>query len=396
MSEPLAGTATGVPARLVAMMAVSCALAVSTIYYHQPLLPQMAASFGLAPTQASTIATLTQLGYAAGLLLIVPLADRHQPRTLASLAIATNAVALLGCAAAPSFALLCTASFAVGVTAITAQIIIPALSGLATPAARGRIVGALLSGLSTGLLIARTLSGFIGAHTGWRAVFVLASLVDVVLVIIVARNLPAATSLTSVSYAALIRSVGSLVREERVLRISAATGFLMFAAFSALWATLAALLAQPPYGLGPAAVGAFGLVALLGIAASPRIGALADRLGARAMVLAGAIALAVGFGFIAASGRGLGWLIAGMVLLDFGNRAGLVSNQARIYALRPDARSRLNTVFVSSYFLGGAAGAVLGSVGAHHAGWSGLAGIGALLAIAAAAANALISSQSPS
>ena len=394
MSEPLAGAATGVPARLVAMMAVSCALAVSTIYYNQPLLPQMAASFGLPPTQASPIATLTQLGYAAGLLLIVPLADRRQPRTLASLAIAMNALALLACAAAPTFALLCTASFAVGVTAITAQMIIPALSGLATPAARGRIVGTLLSGLSTGLLLARTVSGFIGAHAGWRTVFVLASLVDVVLVIIVARHLPAATSLTSVSYATLIRSIGRLVREERGLRISAATGFLMFGAFSALWATLAGLLAQPPYDLGPAAVGAFGLVAMLGIAASPGIGALADRLGARAMVFAGAIALAVGFGFIAASGRGLGWLIAGMVLLDFGNRAGLVSNQARIYALRPDARSRLNTVFVSSYFLGGAAGAVLGSVGARHAGWSGLAGVGALLAIAAAAANALISPQS--
>jgi predicted MFS family arabinose efflux permease len=375
-------------------MAVSCALAVSTIYYHQPLLAQMAASFGLAPTQSNPIATLTQLGYAVGLLLIVPLADRQQPRALASLAIATNAVALLACAVAPNFALLCTASFAVGVTAITAQIIIPALSGMATPTARGRIAGTLLSGLSTGLLLARTLSGFIGAHAGWRAVFVMASLVDVALAIIVARSLPAVTSPTSMSYGALIRSLGSLVREERVLRISAATGFLMFAAFSALWTTLAALLVRPPYEFGPAAIGAFGLVALLGIAASARIGALADRLGARTMVFAGAIALALGFVFIAASAQGLGWLIAGMVLLDFGNRAGLVSNQARIFVLRPDARSRLNTVFISSYFLGGAAGAALGSVGARHAGWSGLAGVGALLAIAAALANALVSSQS--
>ncbi|MDM0028821.1 MFS transporter [Variovorax saccharolyticus] len=376
---------------MVALMAVCCALAVSTIYYHQPLLPQIASSFGVAPTHASLIATLTQLGYAVGLLLIVPLADRQQPRKLATLAVAANAIALLACAAAPSFALLCAASFAVGVTAVTAQIIIPAISGLAPPAARGRTAGILLSGLSAGLLLARTASGFIGAATGWRTVFVLAALVDVALLAIVAGKLPTVTTLATISYGRLIRSLGSLVREERVLRISAAAAFMMFAAFSALWATLAALLAQAPYEFGPAAIGAFGLVALLGIAASPRIGALVDRLDARNMLLAGALALAIGFAFIAASGHGLGWLIIGMVLLDFGNRAGLVANQARVYALRPEARSRLNTVFMGSYFLGGAAGAALGSYGAHRGAWIGLAAVGALLALTAAAINTLSS-----
>ena len=388
MSEAHADAVGGASPRLVATMATACALAVATIYYHQPLLPQMAASFGRTPAQASLIATLTQLGYAAGLLLIVPLADGHQPRRLASLAIVANAVALLACAAAPSFVFLCVASFAIGLTAITAQLIIPVVSGHASPASRGRITGTLLSGLSTGLLLARTLSGFVGAHTSWRAVFALASIFDLALLAVVARNLPAVASLASIGYGRLIRSLGSLVREERVLRYSAATGFLMFAAFSALWATLAALLAQPPYALGPAAIGAFGLVSLLGITASPRIGSLVDRLGTRTLVLAGALVLALGFAFVAAGGRGLGWLIVGMVLLDFGNRAGLVANQARIHALRPEARSRLNTVFAGSYFLGGAAGAVLGNVGAHHAGWSGLAAVGVVLALAAAAINA--------
>ncbi|MBD2839693.1 MFS transporter [Pseudomonas sp. JM0905a] len=387
MSTPSA-VSTGIPARLVAAMAVCCALAVSTIYYHQPLLPKMAASFGLAPTQAGLVATLTQLGYATGLLLIVPLADCQQPRRLALLAIAANAVALIACAAAPSFALLCASSFAVGVTAITAQIIIPALSGLAAPAARGRVVGILLSGLSAGLLLARTIGGLLGAHTGWRAVFLLAALIDLPLLLIIARSLPTATSLSSISYAGLMRSLGSLVREESMLRFCAASGFLIFAAFSALWATLAALLTQPPYAFGSATIGMFGLVALLGIVASPHIGALADRLGARTMVLAGAIALAVGFAFIAAGGHSLGWLIVGMVLLDFGNRAGLVANQSRIYTLRPEARSRLNTVFMGSYFLGGAVGAALGNYGVHRAGWIGLAAVGALLALAATAINA--------
>ncbi|WP_137822441.1 MFS transporter [Pseudomonas sp. D(2018)] len=386
----------GISNRLVALMALCCALAVSTIYYHQPLLPQIAASFGLAPTQAGLVATLTQLGYAAGLLLIVPLADCRQPRRLALLAIAANSVALIICAAAPSFTLLCMSSLVVGVTAITAQIIIPALSGLATPAERGRIVGSLLSGLSAGLLLARTIGGFVGAQTGWRAVFVLASLIDVLLLLVVARSLPTTTGLTAISYARLMRSLVSLVREERVLRYCAASGLMMFAAFSALWASLAALLAQSPYGFDSATIGLFGLVALLGIAASPRIGALADRLGARAMVLAGTITLAAGFAFVAAGSQSLGWIIVGMLLLDFGNRAGLVANQARVFTLRPEARSRLNTLFMGSYFLGGAVGAALGNYGVHRAGWIGLAAVGALLALGATVINALSPRESSS
>jgi predicted MFS family arabinose efflux permease len=388
MPDTHALEARGVSSRLVVTMAIACALAVATIYYQQPMLPQMAATFGRTPAQASLIATLTQLGYAIGLLFIVPLADTRSPRRLATFTIAANALALLGCGAAPSFALLCAASFAIGVTAITAQIIIPAVSGHAATAERGRVMGSLLGGLSTGLLLARTLSGFVGAHSGWRTVFVLASVIDLALLILVVRRLPAPANQVWISYAALMRSLVSLVREEVVLRRSAAVGFLMFAAFSALWSTLAALLARPPYGYGPAAVGAFGLVSLAGIVASPRIGALVDRRGPWSLALMGALLVAAGFSLVAAGGHAVGWLIAGMVLLDFGNRAGLVANQARIFGLRPEARSRLNTVFISSYFLGGAAGAALGSAGAHHGGWIGLALVGAPLALAAVAVNA--------
>ncbi|MDF0732739.1 MFS transporter [Pseudomonas entomophila] len=381
MSEP--------SGRLVALMAAGCALAVSTLYYHQPLLAQMAATFGLTPTQASPVATLTQLGYAVGLLLIVPLADARQPRRLAGLAIAANALALLACALAPSFVLLCAASFAVGVTAITAQLIIPTLAGAASPANRGRVVGSLLGGLSSGLLLARTLGGLLGAHAGWQAVFAMAALVDLALLALVTRGLPLTTPKTKMGYAALLRSLASLLREEPVLRVCAASGLLMFAAFSALWASLAALLSQPPYAFGPATIGLLGLVALLGILASPRIGALADRLGTRRTVGLGVGSLVAGFVLVADGGHSLAALMLGMVLLDLGNRAGLVANQARVQALRPEARSRLNTVFMCAYFLGGAAGAALGSYGAHRAGWVGLAAVGGALAGAAGAVNAL-------
>lgn len=378
-----------IPARLVGVMAVCCALAVSTIYYHQPLLPLMASSFGLTPTQAGLIATLTQLGYGIGLLLIVPLADCRQPRRLALLAIGANAIALFACAAAPSFALLCVGSCLVGVTAITAQLIIPALSGLAAPAERGRVVGTLLSGLSAGLLLARTFGGLLGEYTGWRSMFLVASLIDGLLLLIVAKNLPAVPRLSPIRYGALMHSLVSLLREEPVLRFCAASGFLIFAAFSALWATLAALLTQPPYAFGSTTIGLFGLATVLGIVASPRIGTSVDRLGARTLAVAGSMVRVAGFIFIAAGARSLGWLILGMVLLDLGNRAGLVANQARVQTLRAEARSRLNTVFMGAYFLGGAVGAALGNYGVHRAGWFGLAAVGTLLALAATVISAL-------
>lgn len=367
-------------------MALCCALAVSPIYYHQPLLPQIAASFGVAAAHGTVIATLTQLGYAIGLLLFVPLADGVQPRKLASRAITLNAIALIACAAAPSFLVLVICSFLVGLTSISAQIIIPAISGIATPETRGRVVGTLLGGLSSGVLLARTLSGVVGALLGWRAIFVIASVIDLALLFVI-RELPTSRALARIQYAALMRSLANLTLEEHVLRVSATLGFLTFAAFSALWATLAVLLARPPYHYGPAVIGAFGLIGLVGLSVSPSIGALVDRIGARRIALVAALTIAVGFVFVASGGWSLVGLIAGMVLLDLGGRASFIANQSRIFSLRPEARSRLNTVFMVSYFLGGAFGAALGGVGVLHGAWFGLASIGILLACAAIAVN---------
>lgn len=372
--------------RQVFLMALCCALAVSPIYYHQPLLPQIASTFAVASPRGSLIATLTQLGYAMGLLVFVPLADGAQPRTLASRAIIANAVALVACAAAPSFFALALCSFLVGMTSISAQIIIPAVSGMATPETRGRVVGSLLGGLSSGVLLARTLSGIVGALWGWRSIFVIASAIDIVLLFVI-RELPVSSSLATIRYRELVHSLAGLVRQERLLRLSASMGFLVFAAFSALWATLAVLLERPPYHYGPATIGAFGLIGLVGLSVSAQLGAIVDRAGARRVATAGALTVAIAFAFIAAGGHSLSWLIVGMVLLDLGNRAGFIANQARIYALRPEARSRMNTVFMVSYFLGGAFGAALGGAGALRAAWLGLSAIGALLALAAVVVN---------
>ncbi|RDK11901.1 MFS transporter [Cupriavidus lacunae] len=386
MSDRQHGAASGLTSRQVFLMALACALAVSAIYYHQPLLPQIAASFGVSPTQGNLIATVTQLGYASGLLLFVPLADSVQPRKLATVAIVGNAIALLACAMAPSFSLLVVSSFVAGATAITAQIIIPSASGMASPEQRGRTVGMLLGGLSSGVLLARALSGFVGANFGWRAMFASAAALDLALFAVVAR-LPHAASLAEMRYRDLIRSLVSLIRIEPALRISIATGFLAFGAFSAFWATLAALLAQPPYHFGPATVGAFGLVGLIGLVASPYIGSLVDRIHPSLVSAAGAVTVLLAFASLSVGALHLSWLVASMVLLDLGNRAAFIANQARIYSLRPEARSRLNTAFMVSYFLGGAAGAAIGGFAAKHNGWTGLALVGAVLALLALVAS---------
>jgi predicted MFS family arabinose efflux permease len=372
------------------LMAVACAFAVSTLYYNQPLLTSIGATFDRSDAEVGQIAMLTQLGYASGLLLLVPLGDRVDRKQLILTLLLLNMASLLAVALAPGFGPLKLASFAVGISAVTAQIIIPVISGLASPQTRGRVVGTLLSGLSAGLLFARTLSGFIGTWGGWRMMFFLAVAIDVVVIVVVIARLPQTERTTTLAYPALLTSLWSLIRNEPVLRAACVTGFLMFAAFSALWSTLAMLMSRPPYHFGPDAVGAFGFVGIAGLLASPLIGRLVDRVGSGLMLLAGALLLSVAFVLVGLSAVHLGLLIAAMALIDIGNRAGLVANQSRITALSATARSRLNTLFMTSYFLGGATGTAVAASMAATWGWHGLALTGGLFALAALCAHLLM------
>jgi predicted MFS family arabinose efflux permease len=369
------------------LMAVACGCAVSTLYYNQPLLPRMGASFGRSAAEAGLIATLTQLGYACGLFLFVPLGDLLDRRRLVLCLLAGNMLSLAGVALAPGFQAVVAASFAVGLTAVTAQIIIPAISGLAAPAERGRVVGALLSGLSAGLLLARTLSGFVGAHAGWRTMFLAAMVIDLPIMIIVWTRLPGRAREFRMSYPALFRSMGGFIRTEPVLRAAAVTGFLMFAAFSAFWSTLAMLVARPPYGFGPDVAGAFGFVGIAGLLASPIIGRAVDRYGPSRVLAAGALADIAAFACVGGAEWHILAVIAAAAMLDIGNRAAIIANQSRIYALFTDARSRLNTVFMTSYFLGGATGAAMAAHVAGTFGWPGLAVTGGGFALAALVAH---------
>ncbi|KVP48746.1 MFS transporter [Burkholderia ubonensis] len=379
MSHPFRAAAS-LSGRSVAALSAACGFAVANLYYSQPLLPQMAATFGSDASAQGAIAMLTQAGYAAGLLLFGPLGDRIDRRRLITALLLTNMVGLALCATAANLNGLLVACVVVGLTAVSAQIIIPAVSGLADPALRGQTVGRLMSGLFAGTLLARTASGYVGAHAGWRAMFMLAAVLDAALIALVWRHLPHTRPDSDLSYPKLLASLGQLLKQQPLLREACLAGFLLFAAFNVLWGSLALMLARPPYGYGSEVAGLFGMVGVTGMLASPTIGRLTDHWGGRRVVATAAALVMLAFALVAGSMQGIGFLIAGVVILDLGSRASLVANQTRLYAALPHARGRLNTVFMTCYFLGGAAGSALGTAMAGRFGWSGVASAGVLCA----------------
>jgi predicted MFS family arabinose efflux permease len=382
-------SAEGISRSLVLIMAVACGVAVANIYYNQPLLPLFAKAFNKTNEEVSLISSMVQAAYAIGLIVFVPLGDIVERRRLIIGLLAFNVLALAGAAMAPSFPLLLIASFCIGFTAVTAQIIIPLASLLAKPEERGKVIGSVWGGLFGGVLLARTLAGIIGEHYGWRTMYWIAAGLDIALAGVVIAKLPHNAPSVSLPYRRLLASLWELFRNEPVLRASCGAAFLLFAAFSAYWGTLAYLLAQPPYGYGPDIAGLFGLVGLVGFFASPYIGVLSDRMGGRRVVALSAILIGIAFIFIANGAAYLWMLLIGIVALDLGSRAGLVGNQTRIYALAPEARSRLNTVFMASYFAGGAIGTKLGAAAGAYGGWRGLGLLGCALAAIVAVSQVL-------
>ncbi len=357
----------------------------ANIYYNQPVLGLLSGEFG--PAAAVSIATATLLGYGAGILLLVPLGDRWPRRSMILIQQVALAAALALAAAAPNLAVLTLASVAIGVTATSAQHAIPFAAELAPDHARGGAVGRAMTGLFLGILLARTISGGIAAHHGWRPVFAVAAGLALVLAALAALVLPQTQPTTRLGYRALMGSLVALVREEPVLRRSTLAQGCIFAAFNAFWASLALHLEGPPFGLGPSSAGLFGLVGAAGALVAPFSGRLADRQGPRAVVIWGAAIVLASFGLLALLGRtslvGIG---LGVLVLDIGVSLAMIANQTRIYALRPEARGRLNTVFVTGMFLAGALGAALGTRGYAAGGWLAVSAFGALFAAGAVVA----------
>ena len=366
----------------IVLMSFSVGAIVANIYYIQPLLSAIASTFRISVPQVGTVAMLTQLGAAMGMLFFVPLGDTRERRRLIVTLLVVESVFLAAMASAQSYLWLALASLGIGIAGATVHLIVPFAAQLASPARRGAVVGSVLSGLLFGILLARTFSGLLGAWLGWRAIYWLASVIMLLLAVLIRLGLPRSKPSLKLSWPSLIRSSAVLIRTQPVLREAATLSASLFCAFSAFWTTLVFFLETPPYHYGSGVAGLFGLVGAAGAICAPFIGRLADSYGARRNVLIALLVTVVSFAVLYLFGRHMGGLIVGVVLLDIGVQAGHVSNQTRIYGLLPEARSRLNMVYMICYFAAGAIGSFAGSVLWHRFGWAGVCGLGCALSLA--------------
>lgn len=380
----------GMTLSLVLLLATGAGLAVASIYYSQPMLGLLAAAMGSQAQGIGLVPTLTQLGYAAGILLLAPLGDRHDRRRIILIKSGLLAVALLGCGLAPSLNLLLAASLAIGLLATLAQDIVPAAVVLAPASRRGRIVGMVMTGLLLGILLSRVVSGLLAEYLGWRSVFLLAAGAVLLFGAAAWRWLPAFPVSSSLSYRALLASLLALFRQHGALRRAVLAQGLLSVAFSAFWATLALMLEGAPFHLGSSVAGAFGLAGAAGALAAPLAGQWADRRGPARVTQAGTLVCALSFALLGLqpwlTPQQQLWLLGlAIVGFDLGIQATLIAHQSIVYGIDPEARSRLNAVLVVGMFVGMAAGSALGSVLQAHWGWMAvvlLATLSSLLAFA--------------
>jgi predicted MFS family arabinose efflux permease len=360
------------------VLAFSCGASVANLYYPQPLLGEIAHAFSVSEGAAALVVTLTQLGYALGLALLMPLGDLLENRKLASRTLIFTAISLVVAGFSPVFGLFLAASVLIGLTSVVAQILVPFAAHLAPDEQRGRFVGTVMTGLLLGILLARTVSSLVAAAWGWRTIYLVSAVLMLLVAVAVVRLLPHRRPDHDAGYAQLMRSVLTLVREEPALRRRAACQALMFGAFSAFWTSVAFELSSK-HGLGQVGIAVFALVGAAGAAAAPIAGRLADRghgrIGSGITLALAVLALLVAD---AGSGSVIVLAVAG-VLLDLAVQSHQSFSQREIYGLRADARARINTVFMTTIFVGGAISSAVGGALYAAAGWTGLCLFAAVL-----------------
>jgi predicted MFS family arabinose efflux permease len=367
----------------VLFMALCTGLIVANIYYCQPLVVLISKEFSVAESKAGAITFYTQLGYALGLLFFVPMGDMLEKRKQIVVTTALTVAALMMAALSVSITMLSIACFLIGCTSIVPQLILPLAAQLSPPQKRGKIIGIVMSGLLIGILLSRSVSGFVGAWVGWRGMFWMAALISAILLVVMRFAFPAVKPKFSGSYGSLMRSLISLVKEQPVLREAALINALTFSSFGMFWTTMVLHLSGAPFYFHSDQIGLFGLAAVAGALIAPLIGGSADKGNPRVAIGYGLLAVGLGFALFYFFGATVAGMVAGIVLLDLGQQSVHVSNQARVYGLIPEARNRLNTVYMTVSFIGTSMGSAVGLWVWDKAKWNGVClagGISVLLA----------------
>ncbi|WP_205706855.1 MFS transporter [Kineococcus vitellinus] len=384
MTDPAAGPpAPGMPTGRTLLFAVAGGAAVSNLYWAQPLLEEIGRSLGVSTGAAGALLTVTQVGYALGIFLVVPLGDVLDRRRLVPAVVAASALALVLVAVAPTFPLLLLALALVGLTTVAAQVLGPLAGDLALPQERGRVVGTVVSGALIGILLSRTVSGVVADLLGWRAVYLLAAAVAVVLALLLRRAVPRLPARERIPYPRLLASVLTQVRGRPLAQVTIVLSAVNFAVFTMFWTALTFLLSAEPFSYSLSAIGLVGLAGLLGALAARGAGRLHDRgwsVPANGAALAVALVCVVVAGLAA---RSIVVLLLVVVVFDVAVQATSVLSQTRLFAAAPQARSRLNTALVTANFVGAALGSAAAGALWHVGGWTAVsAGAAAAYALA--------------
>ncbi|MEK5182628.1 MFS transporter [Paenibacillus odorifer] len=366
------------PRYMTLLFAVVCGMSVANIYFAQPLLDHLSREFGIDYSTIGILITITQIFYAVGLLLLVPLGDLLNQRRLIIGQMLLSVVALIIVGTASSSTVLFVGMASVGLLAVVTQTLVAFAATMAAPAERGRVVGMVTSGIVIGILLARSISGILTDLAGWRSVYLVSAALMLCMVCTLFRVLPnVEREVKTLSYAQLLSSVFMLFVQERVLRIRAILALLIFTAFSILWTSVVLPLSAPPLSLSHTAIGAFGLAGIVGALAAARAGKLADQGHGQRTTGIALLLLLISWWFISFTEQSLLALVVGIVLLDLAVQAVHVTNQSIILTLRMEARSRLTAGYMVFYSIGSATGSIASTQIYSHYGWNGVCWLGA-------------------
>lgn len=360
------------------LMAIGAGLVVANIYYNQPLLGMIANEFGQSESATSRVAMFTQIGYAAGLLLIIPLGDMFKRKKIILIDFFFIIISLLAFAVSKSLIVMILASFFIGLTSVVPQIFVPIAAQLSSPEKKGKNVGIVMSGLLIGILSSRVFSGVLGEYLGWREVFYIAAGMMVVLGILIAWLLPNMQPTFNGTYGQLMGSIFRYAKEIPSLRLASIRGALGFGSFSIFWTTLTFRLEQAPFFQGSDVAGSLGLVGIAGALAASLTGYISGKMNKNRLIAIACAIMILSWGIFGISGNTYAGLIIGIVILDMGLQGMHVTNQTIVFSSHPEAANRLNTVYMVSYFVGGSLGTLVGGKAWEYYGWNGVVSAGAI------------------